>query len=133
MELKCPKYFLKNWVAHITGLDPKYGYKRKFLKPIRMGRETVFRLEDFRIGEIYEVASTHTAGASKCVYVKGTYEREEITEDQVILRCVTQDEVIERLGESNGDLVAENLVKQLLRIVTKGEAVMLIQVYALRS
>ena len=116
----------KNWIAHITGLDTKYGYKREFLQTVKVGREKVFRLEDFRIAEIYEVASMYTAGASKCVHVRSTYECEEITEDQVILRCITQDEVIGRFGETNGNVVAENLVKQLLNIVTKDEAVTLI-------
>ena len=101
----------KNWVAHITGLDTTYGYKREFLQTTKVGREKVFQWEDFHIGEIYEVASMYTAGASKCVHVRGTYECEEITEDQVILRCITQDEVIGRFGETNGDAVAENLVK----------------------
>jgi len=112
--------------GQITGLDKKYGYKREFLEQVKVGREKVFQLEDFLIGEIYEVASMHTAGASKCVHVRGTYECVEITEDQVILRCCTQEEVIGRLGESNGNVVAENLVYQLLNIVTEDEAVALI-------
>ena len=61
----------------------------------------------------------YTARASKCVHVRDTYECVEITENQVILSCCTQDEVIERFGENNGDLVAESLVEQLLKIVTK--------------
>lgn len=61
-----------------------------------------------------------------CVHVRGTYECEEITEDQVILRCITQDEVIGRFGKDNEDAVAENLVKQLLRIVTEDETANLI-------
>ena len=66
-------------------------------EPICIGRETVFRLEDFHISEIYEKTSMYTAGASKCVHVRGAYECREIAEGQVILRCVTQDEVIEGL------------------------------------
>ena len=58
--------------------------------------------------------------------MRGTYECEEITEDQVILRCITQDEVIGRFGKDNEDAVAENLVKQLLRIVTEDETANLI-------
>ena len=69
----------------------------------------------------------YTAGASKCVRVRDTYECIEVTEDQVVLSCVTQDEIIERFGENNGDLVAESLVKQLLKIVTKDKALKLIQ------
>ena len=37
------------------------------------------------------------------------------------------EEVIERFGESNGDLVAESLVQQLLKVVTKDQAINLIQ------
>ena len=48
-------------------------------------------------------------------------------EDQVVLSCITQDEVIQRFGENNGDLVAENLVEQLLKVVTKDEALKMIQ------
>ncbi len=72
----------KNWVAHITGLDKKYGYKREFLQTVKVGKAKVFQLEDFRLGEIYEVASTYTAGAIKCVHVRGIYECIEITEDR---------------------------------------------------
>ena len=81
---------------------------------MKVGKKKVFQLEDFHIGEIYEVASMYTAGVSKCVHVRDTYECVEITEDQVVLSCCTQDEVIERFGEINGDLVAKNLVEQLL-------------------
>ena len=77
--------------------------------------------------QYYEVASMYTAGVSKCVHVRDTYECAKITEDQVILSCCTQDEVIERFGENNGDLVADSLVEQLLRVVTKDEAINLIQ------
>lgn len=57
---------------------------------------------------------------------KDTYECIEITEDQVVLSCITQDEVIERFGQNNRDLVAESLVEQLLNIVTEDEAATLI-------
>jgi len=117
----------KNWIAHITGLDKKYGYKREFLETVKVGKKKVFQLEDFHVGEIYEVASMYTAGVSKYVRVRDTYECVEITEDQVVLSCVTQDEVIERFGENNGDLVAKSLVQQLLKVVTKDEAINLIQ------
>ncbi|MGD2250382.1 MAG: tyrosine-type recombinase/integrase [Candidatus Methanofastidiosia archaeon] len=40
----------KNWIARITGLDKKYGYKREFLETVKVGTEKVFRLEDFHIG-----------------------------------------------------------------------------------
>ena len=66
-------------------------------------------------------------GVSKHVHVRGTYECVEITEDQVVLSCITQDEVIQRFGENNGDLVAESLVQQLLKVVTKDQALNLIQ------
>lgn len=68
----------------------------------------------------------HTAGASKCVHVRSTYECVGITDDQIILRCITQDEVIGKFGEVNGDAVTKNLVKQLLNIVTGDEVVVLI-------
>jgi len=67
----------------------------------------------------------YTAGGSQHINVRGTYECVEITEDHVLLRCVTQDEVIARLSESR-NFVAENLAKQLLTIVTEDEAVALI-------
>ena len=115
----------KNWIARITGLDKKYGYKREFLRTVSVGREKVFHLEDFHLGEIYEVASMYTAGGGRHINVRGTYECEEITEDHVLLRCCTQDEVIAGLSESR-NYVAESLARQLLNIVTKDEAVTLI-------
>ncbi|MBU7027218.1 MAG: hypothetical protein HXS48_09765 [Theionarchaea archaeon] len=52
----------KNWIAKITGLDTKYGYKREFLKSVKAGTKKVFHLEDFHIGEIYEIGSVYTGG-----------------------------------------------------------------------
>jgi len=84
-------------------------------------------LEDFHIGEIYEVGFVYTGGGLKRINVKDTFEYAEITETHVVLRCVPQDEMIRRLGEKNTDIIAQNLVRQLLRIVTKDQALKLIQ------
>jgi len=100
----------KNWIAKITGLDTTYGYKREFLKSVKAGTKKVFQLEDFHIGEIYEIGSIYTGGGLKRINVKDTFECAEITETHVVLRCVSQDEVIRRLGEKNTDIVARNLV-----------------------
>jgi len=62
----------KNWIAKITGPDKKYGYKREFLQTVSVGREKVFHLEDFHIGEIYEIASMYTAGGNRHINVRGT-------------------------------------------------------------
>jgi hypothetical protein len=118
----------KNWIARITGLDKKYGYKREFLEPVRIGTETVFRLEDFHIGEIYEIASI-SAGGVRHIKLKDAFECTEITETYIVLRYLTQEEVIERLGEENIHVIANSLVQQLLRIVTKDQALELIQRY----
>ena len=119
----------KNWIAKITGLDKKYGYKREFLKSVKAGTKKVFHLEDFHIGEIYEIGSISTGGGLKRINVKDTFECAEITETHVVLRCISQDEVIRKLGEKNTDIIAQNLVRQLLRIVTKDQALKLIQYY----
>lgn len=51
----------KEWIAEILGRDPKYTYKRDFLRPVgrdwsRSGRtgSTAFQLEEGRIYEIRE-------------------------------------------------------------------------------
>ena len=90
-----------------------------FLNTVKVGTETVFHLEDFHIGDIYEIASIYYAGRNRHVNLKDAFECEEITETHIILKYLTQDEVIQRLGEENKDIVAKNLVQQLLRIVTK--------------
>jgi len=117
----------KNWIAKITGLDTKYGYKREFLKSVKVGTKKVFHLEDFHIGKIYEIGSVYTGGGLKRINVKDTFECVEITETHVVLRYVSQDEVIKKLGEKNTDIIAQNLVRQLLRIVTKDQALKMIQ------
>jgi len=119
----------KNWIAKITGLDTTYGYKREFLKSVKAGTKKVFHLEDFHIGEIYEIGSIYTGGGLKRINIKDTFECAEITETHVVLKCVPQDEMIKRIGEKNTDIVAQNLVRQLLRIVTKDQALKLIQHY----
>ncbi len=117
----------KNWIAHITGLDTKYGYKREFLETTKVGKEKVFHLEDFHTGEIYEIAFIKR-DVTKRINLKDAFECTEITETHVVLRYLEQEEVIEKASEERNDR-AENLVQQLLRIVTKDQAVNLIQHY----
>jgi hypothetical protein len=117
----------KNWIPRITGLDERYGYKREFLETTSVGREKVFLLEDFRVGDIYEIASMHSRGGSTHVGFRDTFVCTEITETHVVLECISQEEVLERCDDQ--EKVAVNLVQQLLKIVTKDEAVELIQVY----
>ncbi|MBU7047192.1 MAG: hypothetical protein HXS54_12235 [Theionarchaea archaeon] len=114
----------KNWIARITGLDERYGYKRDFLETTRLGREKVFLLEDFQIGDIYEVASLHTGSYDG---LKDTFVCIEITETHVILEYISPEEVLDRI--SSEESLAVNLVQQLLKVVTKDEAVELIEVY----
>jgi hypothetical protein len=118
----------KNWIARITGLDKKYGYKREFLEPVKIGTGTVFRLEDFHIGEIYEIASISTGGI-RHIKLKDAFECTEITETHIVLRYLTEEEVIEKLGEENTYVIAHKFVQQLLRVVTKDQAFELIQCY----
>ncbi|MBU7046666.1 MAG: hypothetical protein HXS54_09540, partial [Theionarchaea archaeon] len=112
------------WIARITGLDERYGYKRDFLETTRLGREKVFLLEDFQIGDIYEVASLHTGSYDG---LKDTFVCIEITETHVILEYISPEEVLDKI--SSEESLAVNLVQQLLRVVTKDEAVELIEVY----
>ena len=79
-----------------------------------------------RIGEIYEVASIKE-GVSRRIKIKDAFECLEITETHVVLMYFTQEEVIQRLGEEKTDIIAVNLVQQLLKIVTKDQAVKMIQ------
>ncbi len=117
----------KNWIARITGLDEKYGYKREFLQTTKIGKEKVFLLEDFHVGEIYEVASLHSGGGTTHVGLRDTFVCTEITETHVVLECISQEGVLKRC--CNQKNVAVNLVQQLLKVVTKDEAVELIEVY----
>ncbi len=118
----------KNWIARITGLDERYGYKREFLETTKIGKEKVFLLQDFHVGGLYEVASMHSTGGSTHVGLKDTFICTEITETHVVLECISQEEVLKRCN-NQVNLVAADLVQQLLKIVTKDEAVELIQVY----
>jgi len=117
----------KNWIARITGLDEKYGYRREFLETTRLGREKVFFLEDFCIGEIYEIASIHKNSSNTFKDLKDTFVCAGITETHVILEFLPKEEVLERFSSQVN--VAVNLVQQLLRIATRDEAVKLIQEY----
>jgi hypothetical protein len=56
---------------------------------VKVGAEKVFRLEDFHIGEIYEIASIK-GGVAKKINVKDIFESAEITETQVVLRYLTK-------------------------------------------
>jgi hypothetical protein len=90
-----------------------------------MGTGIVFRLEDFHIGEIYKIASI--SADIPCVKLKDAFECTEITETHIVLKYLTQEEVIERLGEDSRNVVVNNLLQQLLRIVSKEKAAELIE------
>ena len=115
----------RNWIARITGLDEKYGYKREFLEPVQLGREKIFLLEDFHIGEIYEIASIFRTGGVTHIGVKDTYLCTKIDEICVMLELILQEDVLEKMC-NRGEDVAVQLVHQLLKVVTKDEAVELI-------
>ena len=117
----------KNWIARITGLDERYGYKREFLETTSIGKEKVFLLEDFCIGGVYEVASLYRTGGKTHVGLRDTFVCTQISDTHVVLECISQEEVLERC--SNQTTTAVNLVQQLLKIVNKDEAVELIEVY----
>ena len=40
----------KNWIAHITGLDKKYGYKREFLETVKVGKTSTLVKISMRSG-----------------------------------------------------------------------------------
>ncbi|MGD2250046.1 MAG: hypothetical protein PVF58_16700 [Candidatus Methanofastidiosia archaeon] len=61
------------------------------------------------IGEIYEIASIKGDVAKK-INVKDAFECAEIIETHVVLRYLTQEEVIQRLGEERTEVIAVNLV-----------------------
>ncbi len=98
------------------------------METVKVGTEKVFHLEDFHIGDIYEIASIK-GGVTKRINVKDAFECVEIAETQVVLRYLIQEEVIQRLGEERTDVIAVNLVQQLLKVVTKDQAVKMIQHY----
>ena len=117
----------KNWIAHIRGLDPYYGYKREFLQPVLMGRKKVFQLEDFVVGEVYEICSEYyLASRKRFTDIRDTFVCREITETHVVLEYISQKDVVKRFTEGNS-FVAETLVRQLLRIVDVEEARNLIE------
>jgi hypothetical protein len=47
----------KNYIAEITGLSKRYGFRRRFLDIVYRGREKHFLLKDFVPGHLYEVVS----------------------------------------------------------------------------
>lgn len=116
----------KNWIARITGLDEKYGYRREFLESVQLGREKVFLLEDFHIGEIYEIASISRTG--RHIGVKDMFLCTGIDETCVVLELISQEDILEKMCNRKEN-VAVQLVHQLLKIVPKDEAVKLIQVH----
>ena len=117
----------KNWIAHIRGLDPYYGYKREFLQPVLMGRKKVFQLRDFVVGDIYEICSEYyLASRKRFTDIRDTFVCREITETHVVLEYMSQKDVVKRFTQENS-FVAETLVRQLLRIVDVEEARNLIE------
>lgn len=105
----------KNWIARITGLDKIYGFKREFLETVLMGKEKVFYVKDFHMGEIYEVVSLSKKGR---IAVKDVFECIGMTEAEIVLQRISQAEVINLYTGKDQGKAAENLV-QLLHLSVK--------------
>jgi len=100
----------KNWIARITGLDEQHGYRREFLETVQLGREKVFLLEDFHIGEIYEVASNSRTGGVTHIGLKDTFLCMGITKIHVVLELLLQEEVLKKCNDRKKNLTGTNLM-----------------------
>ena len=116
----------KNYIAEITGLSQKYGFQRRFLDTVYRGREKHFLLKDFVPGHLYEVVSAYRVNRKKSYpRIQGIFVCVHIGEHKILLREVTESEVIDRF--TNGTVsVPEILVEQLLKEVPREEAIRLI-------
>ena len=121
----------KSWVAtqdpSTTKSTMGFNYPPHFENMMITCNKAV-RIRRLHVGDIYEIAPIK-GGVAKKINVKDAFECVEITETHVVLRYLIQEEVIQRLGEERTDVIAVNLVQQLLKIVTKDQAVNMIQHY----
>ncbi len=117
----------KNWIAEVTGLSKRYGFQRRFLDLTYRGREKHFLLKDFVPGHLYEVVSVYCISKRKShPQIQSIFECVSIGEE-VLLREIFESEVLERFTEQDTMDVPRILVKQLLKEVSKTEAVALIE------
>ena len=117
----------KNYIAEITGLSKKYGFRRRFLDLNYRGREKHFLLQDFLPGHLYEIVSIYCVNRRRShPIIKSIFECVSIEEDEILLREVFENEVLERFTDHDTMNVPRILVKQLLKEVSVEEAVKLI-------
>lgn len=105
----------KNYIAHITGLNDEYGFAREFLERSKLGKETFFKAEDFKVGEIYEIVSIYYSGSGNpsanvkdfyiCTKKNGKLEFEKRSNDEVIIRFSEDNNEDEKL-----ELLAKELI-----------------------
>ncbi|MBU7009182.1 MAG: hypothetical protein HXS46_00720 [Theionarchaea archaeon] len=118
----------KNYIAEVTGLSKRYGFKRRFLDLIYRGREKHFLLKDFVPGHLYEIVSIQYKGRKEvCTHIKNIFECVSIGEDGVLFREIFDNEVLERFSEHDDMIIPKILVQQLLRKVSVDEAIALIE------
>jgi len=70
----------KNYIAHVVGLDNKFGFKRDFLDRVRLGKKTYFKKEDFIPEEIYDMRFVYYTGGGNPV-----------PELEAFMKCVSND------------------------------------------
>jgi len=103
-------------------ISRRYGFKRRFLNLTYRGREKHFHLKDFVPGHLYEVVSVYCISKRKShPRIQSIFECISIGEE-VLLREIFESEVLERFIEQDTMDVPRILVKQLLKDVSKTEA-----------
>ena len=108
----------KNYIAEITGLSQKYGFRRRFLDMVYREQEKHFLLKDFVPGHLYEVVS------ASCINRKEPYPRIQgifvcvyIGEHEILLREVTESEVVDIF--TNGTVSVPEILVEQFRIPYK--------------
>lgn len=118
----------KNYIAEIVGLSREYGYQRRFLNSQFLGQEKHFLLADFVPGHLYEVVSIYYISRNNPhPRIKNIFECVSIGDAEIVLKEVFDSEVVARFSGRDPLVVPRTLVKQLLREVSKEDALALVR------
>ena len=78
----------KNWVARITGTDPKYGFAREFVQGVVTGSRAHYQLTD----GIYQIAEPRSLGKTYRYFARvSESEMTKISEDELAVAILEMD------------------------------------------
>jgi hypothetical protein len=90
----------KNYIARLDGTDRKFGFKRTFLERVKAGRRTFYKVEDFIVGQIYEIRCRYyTQGGAYEDNLNSIFECIAVSQEAIKMHVITEEKAIAKFSE----------------------------------